>query len=494
MDTKICAIIFGIITFVVAKPKTEESPLIITNENDLQQLLKTLYSDGKFDIAFSHHEDSPKSHHEDITRISHHDEHSHHHHHNEDTHDHRHKKHYKTHTHIEDEGLPSVTNIENLNLFLKKKLKNADDNYDYDETEDSPSLRSEDNARSVSNVDQVVNLLHELGNKVSAENRCVGDRCGRGRSGDNEDDTKRSNNIYDNLLCFGDECGRDDVNVEDRADCVGDRCGLSKLDDDDAGYDRDDDNDNTNIARCSGDSCGIDQTLLRERRLPIGDSHIARLFQSQGRKIKVSDDLDALVLDLSDVEKYLGNSRVKERDENERSKLQLFKDVDISNLLEANNYDDEESVRDQNVLASESKPIKAVVVDLSKTQNDLTNQINDLMRNIQSPLKKYKRIKASSIKNNVLSRGDSKILSHDEDNNHVYVPKWLLDEIVTKTNSRDSETQLRNVFPLTLKQKERRAKAQSKPLASQRVFRRSINDDIGVPFHLQIEGLGQVEP
>lgn len=485
MDSTIFSLLFGIIVVVVAKPKSDESPQLIANENDLQQLLKTLYNDGKFDIAFSHHEDSPDSHHEDITRISSHDDRSYHGPHQDDSHDHKHKTLYKSRTHSDDEESPSVMNIENLNLFLRKKLKNPNDNHEYDEAEDSSPLRYEDNARSVSNVDQVVNSLNELENKEDSENRCIGDRCGKGRSVDRDDDViERSMNNNNNLLCFGDECGRDDVNVEDRAD-----------NDDNIGYDRDDDDDRY-TARCIDDSCSIDQTLLRERRLPDGDVEIARLFHSKGKKIKINNDLDALVLDLSDVEKYLVNSRAKERDENDRSKLKLFRNVDISNLIEVDKDDDKESVRGQN--PSASKPIKAVVVDLSKTQNDLTSQINDLMTNIQKPLKQYEPFKTSNKKENILSRGESNILAHNEDNNHVYVPKWLLDEIMTKTNLRGTNRKPRNLFPLTLKQKNRlaksRAREEKKKQALQREFRRNINDDIGVPFHLQIEGLGQVEP
>ncbi|CAD0205261.1 unnamed protein product [Chrysodeixis includens] len=274
MTSKIsCFILFGILSIIKGKPGYDSS----IGDSELQRLLRDLSKQqGKYDIAISHHEDGPKSHHEDKARISLHDD--------------RYgaRSHYHSASHERQESHddhPRLNNIQNLNLFYRKKPSTESRNGDIDnilenlrtsncgnckvrEWKTSAKGRTlEPNRIEHENVDEVLEFLKELDENLEngyngrSDNRyernhlrCRGNKCTITKANIND----RNDDDRDNLRCPGDKCT---LNTDDSGEviiplvdtnnlrCIGDTCTRDKDDRND-----DDEDDRKNL-RCPGNRC-----------------------------------------------------------------------------------------------------------------------------------------------------------------------------------------------------------------------------------------------
>ncbi|KAJ8710500.1 hypothetical protein PYW08_009015 [Mythimna loreyi] len=299
-------ILFEILIFVTGKPTNKQDP----NHDELQYGLKKLIEDiikqGTYDVMVNHHEDHPGTHHEDITQFTYNGGKSKFHHNNEKQHI---AESYQgaNGKKLQYNDYPSVSNMQNFNVYLKKKPETVENNIDVEETKYKTQARGESE-----NINDILDFLNDLDKTLNIkgsndlEMRCSGNRCGERDNKDREesfipDNNNINENIYGrqlrcngrscnidrddnrndkyNLRCYGNRCSRksnyrynnvdqdnDKIDLKHILRCSGDRCGLNRYDDDDDDDDNnddDDDNDDSNL-RCVGDRCGLNRNYDRD--------------------------------------------------------------------------------------------------------------------------------------------------------------------------------------------------------------------------------------
>ncbi|KAH9629966.1 hypothetical protein HF086_017481 [Spodoptera exigua] len=230
--------IIGLISCTGGKPAD-------SNLNGIENLVKQLAQQkGKFDIAISHHEDSPKSHHEDKARIT----------------QHVGKSRTNAASDESNENKLTATNVQSIyNLHTKPdKVQQR--------PEGSTLIQRLLGCTDASKCKNLLQLQSRILDYLNDDNtrddedknelRCAGDRCGR--DGEDLGDSSITvrcvgnrcsidNDDGENLRCAGNRCNRDEENVGDSSltvRCVGNRCSI--------------DNDDGENLRCAGDRCSKD--------------------------------------------------------------------------------------------------------------------------------------------------------------------------------------------------------------------------------------------
>lgn len=148
-------------------------------------------------------------------------------------------------------------------------------------------------------------------------------------------------------------------------------------------------------------------------------------------------------------------------------------------------------------------------IDLSRLSESQRNAIQDL-QNSQSGAADTVELEQKIVSLIFGSGSAVKVFPHDEQNEHIYIPRHVYDKIRANTANAPHQTEKENipqntrargVLPLTKKQKSRLEKLiqkqQNKNAMRPHVWRRSISEDVqnyGAPFELDIQGLGQVNP
>ncbi|XP_075985276.1 uncharacterized protein LOC142982589 [Anticarsia gemmatalis] len=391
MGTKIYFFLFTIITLTNGKPAKSKSSVIITNESELEKLLKSLSNKGRYNVEYSHDEVGPNMYHEDRAWISHQD------------------------------TIPPVQHRGRLAAKPRGKKRTS-----------------------------VFN--------------------------------KRTDNVLQQLLNKDDDYGADEAHIiqaKDRNNFVPTT--------------------NDNIAEVLEFLKDLDKNVQEGERLEARnkiitdedtdliatDEKVHNLIQSLAKKHPVNNDLDAIVLDLSNLDRSNGKSRNRDDDDDLQNEIQFVGNIDLNDLIGKNGL---KSAKRPYASSSDSN-IDVLVVDLDKAQNSLRRDVQALVESIDKPKKqrpkqRFKKFRPKS------GRNQAKILAHNKNNNNVYVPKWLLSDVSSKMSGR----QFRNVLPQTRQQRIKKRNKNKDGQVPKRIFRRSLDDDIGVPFHLQIEGLGQVNP
>lgn len=324
--------------------------------------------------------------------------------------------------------------------------------------------------------------------------RCRYGRCGRGCCGRHEraDDQDEEDDV---LRCRYGRCGRG---------CCGRRPHRSR-----------DNEDRTYKAKLN------DETSLQSQLEQLGNTY------------KLNDDLDAIVVDLSKFNNVLDKLADKSSRATKSSKLSKNRGIGVEYLLEdarnaavdpdqeddeqylvnrivnevllkGNREDDDDPVRPSELVEYYLEQKRRLVgnalnfvknsrgrKDIGKLSADQKYQLQRLRSEVQKlgPKADQKEVEKVTL-NIVLGEGArSKVLPHNEDNNNVYVPKWV--HRAVKDSREDLRTKQR-MFPLTNKQK---LKLMNK--TTKKLWRRNLNNnvnDYGVPFQLQVQGLGQVNP
>ncbi|CAH1640851.1 unnamed protein product [Spodoptera littoralis] len=427
-------IIFGIITVVNAKLAADDPKAYVTSEFGLQKILQLLTNQGKYDIAQSHHDDGPKNHHEDTARLSNDGKHRG----NYNKKGNQYATQYYDSVEEETYNRRPYNNLEVLNNDFQNngdKLQHKSDANDVLDrlllvSLDSNNLKVYKARENEKNNKDIVAFLNDLEKNIADDG-----------------------NFVSELRCAGNRCGRDRNNQNDDY--------------------KDDNRDNLELLR-EVDGLNLDSNLLK-------------------KKIKLSDDLDAVVLGMSDVERLLSKRNSPNlRQQSNLKRPALLKNVDLENLLNGQG-----DIKKSNV--------EALVFDLTRVDNGdvLATQIKELIsdnnKGQDDEFDGYVNIKRQlNDRGNDAKKGKYQILAHNEDNNNVYVPKWLLNEISKPNVKPYNILQLLNFYLPTSKQQVKRRGDRLAEETEERNrnvhYRRNFDQEVGVPFHLEVQGLGQVSP
>ncbi|CAD0205264.1 unnamed protein product [Chrysodeixis includens] len=412
-----------------------------------------------------------------------------------------------------------------------------DNRYD-DDRDNRDALRDKDD--DINDRDTLSNRNKDDRNDRDAlTNRDGDDKNGRdtlrNRNGDNRNDRDALGNRNDNDRNDRSDDDRNDRNDDDRndRDASGnrndddrndrndkdwnDRDALDRNDDDriiwDALRNRNDDDRNDldrndrdrETLRCRGKKC------TKRIKYNRNDGELRFGSNNYIKKYKLNDDTDAIVLGLSDVDRLLTNLNPKPQRSNNKLRAQkLLGSIDLEKLLNRAGSSKGNDKRSN---------VEAVVFDLTQLENGnaLAKQIQRLLtttknnddEGLDAEYADYGNFVEDNLKLGSFnlkkkaykSRSNSKIVAHSEDNNNVYVPKWLLSEVLTKSKLRDASPiqLLKSVLPLTKQKKSKALRSNKKgrvqlPIPPKKMFRRNFEQDVGVPFHLEVQGLGQVKP
>ncbi|KAH9629968.1 hypothetical protein HF086_017483 [Spodoptera exigua] len=437
--------IFLIIAIVNGRPAQAHDE----GEFDLQKILQLLNNQGKYNVALSHHEDGPKSHHEDRARILQYRGNK------PRYNDNKQEKHYAT-RYESTEDADYNRRPDNSLQGLNKALQNNGDKFQYKSNAndvlsqllplDSRNFKVYKARENYDNNDDIGAFLNDLQKTIAddsnfvSEIRCAGNRCGKDRS-------SRNDNNRDSLHCVGKNCPPEDQK-------------LVRDESEDLIYDG------------AADGIQLDSKVLTKR-------------------IKLSDDLEAIVLGLSDVKHLLSKtaSPALGQPSAATNGPALPETSDLENLL--------------NIKANNKRPnVEAVVFDLTRIDDgdDVATQIKELLsenhegRNAE--FDDYVNTVRKNVEKSLKSdKTDSpKILPHNEDNNNLYVPRWLLQEILSKNDVKKTDVVqlLKSFFPKTKQQKRREWERKQRQRNNK--FRRNFDQQLGIPFHLEVQGLGQVSP
>ncbi|CAG9793118.1 unnamed protein product [Diatraea saccharalis] len=412
----------------------------------------------------------------------------------------------------------TLLNVHNLNVFLDdlsfSRQKTSQRSGDQDALCkfgrcgcSGKRCRSDDNNVGSDQVQEILNELEKELSKVGSL-RCSEDKCKDEEENEEEDDS----------------CGCDSRSGNDRCGCgprSGDaRCGC--------GPRRGDRNDNNNndhndvddkSLRCQSDRCGRGRTR--------SDKDLKSKLEKYGKKYKINDELDAIVLDLSNFNGFLGklnDNRGKDAFIKRDLDLDYYFNVGDGNRKENSNYletlrvDDDGQKDDSNQLRrikdslffqSKVKDVNGLYdvnqqglnnalnfVKNNRGDKDLSSFTNEQKYQLQKLKLQYLKFGATSDENDLKDQIKRVTLGEDikSDNGKIqaYMPKWLHRAVTSFNYDDDRLRTKKQMFPLTFNQKLKLSKKSNKP-KKPRVARK-LGDLYGAPFELHIEGLGQLSP
>ncbi|XP_032524147.2 uncharacterized protein LOC116775364 [Danaus plexippus] len=242
-------------------------------------------------------------------------------------------------------------------------------------------------------------------------------------------------------------------------------------------------------------------------------------------KTKHSDDVDIVVLDQNEIDDLLRkqdfvdltrNSVILDTDTGKLSSGPKNTDhlreliADIMNSGQAN----EKNARNSNVSPAElfkyyvtlkNQVVNLITFYIKNKQHKIPIEENLNFKQLQSleNLKnKYQQglLKENDVKSEVVKTifgedSGTKVLPHSKNSRHIYIPKNFYEDILNlrEINLRSQK----RILPLTLQQKSRIINKDKANIIPKHVWRRSQKHDdqnYGVPFNLEVQGLGQINP
>lgn len=429
----------------------------------------------------------------------------------------------------------SLLNVETLNLYLKKDRKSDQYSRAGDQNDDRICAKKRcgcggcgRQGEEEGEVNEVQQILDELERELDRNGplRCPGGyRCGRSCCGG------RYRADEDVELRFED----DDDDGEDQLRCRYGRCGSTCCG-------RSDYNDNgvlrCEYGRCGGGCCGRAGKTTR-------GSDLKSKLEHYGRKYKINDDVEAIVVDLSkfhNVVQSLTNTVLQNADgDRNDNKDRISMDYIFGDARSVDNRD-ERSERDSTRGNEESlvtRMVNEILLKVSKANedpvrpNELVNfylekkrrvlgnalnfvknslgpkDLNNLTGEQKFQLQKLRaqvqRLGGQADSNGVekavvdivLGEGSkSEVLPHNEKSNNVYVPAWVHKAVKDSRADLRRKRQGKSLFPLTNKQRQKLYTKSARD-NSGNYWRRDLGKNVenyGVPFQLEIQGLGQVNP
>ncbi|XP_045762891.1 protein ecdysoneless homolog [Maniola jurtina] len=398
---------------------------------------------------------------------------------------------------------PNLMNIQTMNLFLKPKRQ-----------------------RSEADVKKFLRLDAENRCKATGRCGCSGARCGHNKEEDLTYEVDRVLNEVNKQLAREDDktrYDRDIVNLEKR-----DEDRNRDIDENHQQRDRDNEDRIKNDGKYFDDVEETKHTRDNDEYDDERDSknRVDRENLLNSKRIKINDNLDVVILDKSDLDLLLRNEDFldptrKDVDKDGEDK-EMFQKV-LKGLKKFANAEDKASERSKNVVTPEEffghyETIKQLVVakvfdyvkDKKLSSFLKLKHISPYQRSKLRSIKlKYKRgeMKDDAIEEEIVNiifgqQSNMKIVSQTENDNKIFVPKWLYDKILSYKNSINNNLRTQNaqkrILPLTLQQKERLNKKslveQGKTIPKL-VWRKNAGHDLqkfGIPFDLDVHGLAQM--
>ncbi|KAJ0171271.1 hypothetical protein K1T71_012821 [Dendrolimus kikuchii] len=300
------------------------------------------------------------------------------------------------------------------------------------------------------------------------------------------------------------------------------------------------------LTRCGDGHCGRDRDEHHDgvKSKPVAD--LKQQLERYGKKYRINDDLDAIILDIDDV---LKPANVPEKRFDSSMKFNLnslmdkkqddLKSLDLkdglegvildlgankASLFEKRSNKNVENLLDMNRLLGYAPPKKTVPVspeDLVEYyqvyKHDLTKKLLKYLKdpsvdrqnvvvlfNKQESLLdklKLKVLGGDKFNDKQLEKlitqivfGDhsqAKVLAHGEGNDNVYVPRWLYEAVVESVSQKYLRANKR-LLPLTQQQKLKMLKKNQRT-----IWRRNSGPNVqqfGIPFDLNLHALGQAVP
>ena len=510
-------IIFAIISIVTGNParNDREDSYQAANEFELQNLLQSLANQGSYYEASNNGQDARNTYQENRAGSERYDQQS------RQVYNQYNKakpqKYYKSYENG-DEEQPNANDIKTINRFLQQNADNDDaqalieELLSLDRNNNKPLQPSDENedvneflyllSNLQANTDDVANYrVYGKGHSNSAKTKKTGQHYnepdavlvqGKNRllelissiaQRNLQYNTDYPNLEYETYVGRNDN-NEDSYNNRDNLRCNGKSCARTN---------RTAKNSNSNRLRCRGKNCARSRT-------DGNGSNLKYKSKLAAQKIKVNDELDAVVLGLSDVDHLLSRLSPKTKPVTNKLRVKnnakLLQNLDLENLFNSKN----------NVGAKSN--VEAVVFDLTQVENgdSVARQIKQILsqpneasydeyEDYGNLVEKHLKKGSYDIQKDIIeTKASPVILAHNENNNNVYLPQWLLNEVVRSYKKKNPVVdKSKTLFPSARQQKAKRSnKAQSQK--TPRIFRRNAEQDVGVPFHLEVEGLGQVNP
>ncbi|PZC77552.1 hypothetical protein B5X24_HaOG203175 [Helicoverpa armigera] len=189
------------------------------------------------------------------------------------------------------------------------------------------------------------------------------------RGNDNNDDTDDSvNGDIADLLNEIQRNLADDGSYVSELRCAGNRCQDKRVSADDRDHYRDEHDRNQPNLVCIGDTCTVPESA--QSRYDDKDGNLKINSKQLAKKVKISNDLDAVVLGMSDVDNLLTNFNAH--------KVQGVQKVKGSKLLQ--NIDLDRLLNNQNI-ENKNANVEAVVFDLTNVENGdaVANEIKKVL-------------------------------------------------------------------------------------------------------------------
>lgn len=259
-------------------------------------------------------------------------------------------------------------------------------------------------------------------------------------------------------------------------------------------------------------------------------------LKRHGKKYKLNEDVNAIVVDISHLDKMLSNVNNNDRNDellnqeklhkidklnkgvkkftpnadtvvNDMSKEQTDENfVKQVNILLTTESGDESSLKPEDLLTY-YQLYKTFIIDkvmdyvkskngrkmgmqnVTEKQKRLIDNIKHKSQNSHTPLSETE-VKKQIARIIFGEHSMSKVVAHNENNNNIYVPEWFYKKALKSKTVSVGRTSKR-LFPLTQQQRLRKSKKITP------FWRRSSGpnaENYGVPFELQVQGLGQLIP
>ncbi|XP_052743007.1 MATH and LRR domain-containing protein PFE0570w-like [Bicyclus anynana] len=425
----------------------------------------------------------------------------------------RHHKHGKS----KHNSSPNLMNVQTMNLILKPNKRQRD------EIEVNRLLRTNSEESC------------EAGDERCG---CTGSRCGSNRVDQLADEVDRFVNVINDQLSNDDE--ENDRNRAVVDDELGDRYRENERDRsmfryvDNQGRDRDvsrkervdREYDDIKIKYDRNDDDSDD--FERDRYLDERENRYNNEDFLKSKRIKVNDNLDVVILDKSDLDALLGNqdfvdiTRNRHMDDEDNEIFQRivaqykkFLNSEKHKLIEhgrsavitpENFFELYESVKHQ-VTRKLKNYVKDKKLFTSLNMKYLTPNQKNKLRSLKM---KYRRgeMEDATVDDEIVkiifgNESKMKIVAHAEDNNHIFIPKWLYEKVLSSKKTLNEALRAHKrtrILPMTSQQKEKLFHKGTnnvvKPIGKL-VWRKKLSQDIeryGIPFELEAHGLGQIAP
>lgn len=394
---------------------------------------------------------------------------------------------------------PNLMNVQTMNLFLKPNKRMNKDHITRTGPENACKIgrcgcnearcgaSREDNLAD--EVDRVINEINEQLALYENESRNQGDRVDTNKRDHKDGDMKkdRGDKYFDKIK----EEGRDDDDVDI----------TQKRDNDDA--------------------------LESNERNIFGRKDRLNKNELYNKMIKVNDNLDVVILDKSDLEKLLRNEALidltgknvvkddQNDDDDEELHVKVFQKYDkfiaeenktgrTANVISLGDFFTLYEIMKEELVTKVMRYVK------SKKQLEslnLKHMIPTQMRKLQNLKIKFKRgeIKEDDLEQKIEGilfgvESKAKVVAHNENNNYIFVPKSIYNAVLSSKKNLKNILRVKShkrILPLTFQQKERLFNKDKVKTIPKLVWRKNSEKDIqrlGIPFELEVHGLGQVVP